>query len=95
MREAFWRAFTDAENLSAQTVSTIASILFERWKDNIKDLTDLIMVINHKSWQHSDFGTELCDLYAELYYEYYEKAIDYLEKKGRDEDLTYFIRTLD
>lgn len=96
MKDIFWQAFTDAEETGEATIVAIATILFQRWKDTIKELTNLVMVINHKSWAHHDLGNDdLCSLYADLYYQYYEKAINYLENKGRDEDLTYFIRTLD
>ena len=96
MREEFWHVFDEAEESGEPTVTVIASILYQRWRDSICDLTDLIMVINHKSWDHYQKGNDkFQELYTELYYEYYEKALDYLEKNNRDEELTYFIRTLD
>ena len=96
MKEFFWEAFDDAEEAGNSTVIAIASILYQRWCDRIHELTDLVMVINHKSWDHYEkrnIGFQ--ELYTDLYYEYYEKAINYMEKKGMDSELTYFIRTLD
>lgn len=96
MREVFWKAFDDAEETGNATIIAIASIMYQRWRDDIHELTDLVMVINHKSWDHYSKGNAAFqELYTDLYYEYYEKAINYLESKGRDEELTYFIRTLD
>ena len=96
MRDEFWAAFTDAEETGNMTVITIASILYQRWRDEIHELTDLVMVINHKSWEHYRNGNNgFQELYTDLYYEYYEKAINYLESKKRDSELSYFIRTLD
>ena len=55
-----------------------------------------LLLINHKSWDHHDRGNdELSSLYADLYYEYYEDAIDYLDTQKDEEGLRYFIRTLD
>lgn len=96
MRETFWEAFDEAEEGGNATIITIANILYQRWRDSIHELTDLIMVINHKSWDHyQKRNVGFQELYTDLYYKYYEKAIEYLEKEHRDEDLTYFIRTLD
>lgn len=96
MRETFWEAFDNAEETGPDTIIAIAGILYLRWRDHIKELTDFVMVVNHKSWNHHDMGNSgLCSLYADLYYKYYEKAINYLEENNREEDLRYFIRTLD
>lgn len=96
MKDTFWRAFDEAEEAGRATVIEIASILYQRWRNNIEELTDLVMVINHKSWDHHYNGNDdMCNLYADLYYEYYEKAIQYLEDNGREKDITYFVRTLD
>lgn len=96
MKDKFWAAFDEAEETGDATIQVIASLAYERWKDSIEELTDLVMVINHKCWEHYRLGnSELSSLYGDLYYFYYEKAINYLEKGKRNEDLTYFIRTLD
>lgn len=96
MREEFWEAFDNAEEAGEATVITIARMLYLRWRDQIHELTDLVMVINHKSWDHYRRGdAAFQELYTDLYYEYYEKAINYLESNKRDEELSYFIRTLD
>ena len=96
MRELFWGRFDTAELCGSHTIKSVAEASFDEYRDNIEGLTMLVMVINHKSWMHHEIGNDnLCSLYADLYYEYYEKAIELLEKEMRDKDLTYFIRTLD
>lgn len=96
MRETIWNAFDIAELDGDNAIKELAEASFNKSKDMIEWLTMLVMVINHKSWHHHDLGnSNLCELYAELYYKYYEKAIDLLESESRDKDLTYFIRTLD
>lgn len=96
MRELFWERFDTAEMCGEATIKGVAEANFDVYKDDIEGLTMLVMVINHKSWNHHDMGNDkLCSLYADLYYKYYEKAIDYLEENNREEDLRYFIRTLD
>lgn len=96
MESVFWEAFDNADETGKKTITAIAGILFERWKDEVHELTDLVMVINHKCWEHYRNGNDdLSSFYGDLYYEYYEKTINYMEKKGMDSELTYFIRTLD
>lgn len=96
MRELFWQRFDLAELGGENVIKDVAKVSFDEYKDKIEWLTMLVMVINHKSWNHHDIGnSKLCSLYADLYYKYYEKAIDYLDENNREEDLRYFIRTLD
>lgn len=96
MEELFWQRFRLAEMCGPETIKGVAEASFNEYKDDIEGLTMLVMTINHKSWAHHDMGNErLSNLYADLYYEYDEKAINYLEKKGNQEELTYFFRTLD
>ena len=95
MRELFWERFDAAELCGNETIKGVAEASFDEYKDDVKNLTALVMVINHKSWAWHDLHRdELCSLYADLYYKYYEKAINYLDKTN-PEGLTYFIRTLD
>ena len=96
MRELFWQRFDLAEMCGKNTIVGVAESSFDEYKDDIEGLTWLVMVINHKSWVHHERGnSELCELYANLYYKYYEEAINYLEKKDNEDDIRYFIRTLD
>lgn len=91
----FMQDFSAIEDLGEVEIKELAEKLFQLWKDDIVHLTELVMVINHKSWAWYNVDDELCTIYTELYYEYDEKAINYLESKGNEEDLSYFFRTLD
>jgi len=96
MKEFFWQRFDLAEMCGKNTIIGVAEASFDEFKDDIEGLTMLVMVINHKSWDHHGRDNAgLSELYADLYYQYYEKAIEYLESKNRNDDLSYFIRTLD
>ena len=88
MKTIIWKQFDVAELCGKETIKGVAEADFDEYKDDIESLTALIMVINHKSWAHQ--ADDLCDLYADLYYEYYEKAINYLNEQDRHEELTYF-----
>ena len=92
----FWDDFSMAELFSEAAIIDTADRVFKEWKDNYKYLTELIMVINHKSWYwYSRNNNDLSLLYEGLYYKYDEMAITYLEKNRPEEELTYYFKTLD
>ena len=91
----YWEDFSIAEPFGIAAIKDTALAAFNGCKDNYIWLTELIMVLNHKSWYWHQKNNELMELYAELYYKYDEKAIDYLEKNYGEEELRYFFRTLD
>lgn len=91
----FWQDFEIAEHFGASAIIDTAYRAFHSWKDNIEYLTELIMVINHKSWYFVKKNTKYSQLYADLYYEYDEKAIAYIQKNMSKEELNYYFRTLD
>ena len=64
----------------------------DEWKTNYQYLTELVMVLNWKLWQHYELGNnELSDVYQELW----ETADDYAMSHLKGEELNYFIRTTD
>lgn len=65
---------------------------FKGWKSNTEYVTELVMVLNWKSWEHSSKGNNaLAKLYVELYYELDNWCVENL--KG--DDLQYYYRTID
>ena len=92
----FWADFSIAEAFGEHAIEDTAARAYEEWKDDVKYLTELVMILNHKCWDFYRHGNEeLCTLYEDLYYEYYDKASEYLDNKGNTEDLSYFFSTLD
>ena len=91
----FMYDFAAIDEKGEVAIRALAQKLFDTYKDNIVYLTELIMVINHRSWYWYNIDDELCDIYTRLYYDFDEKAINYLEEQGNEENLSYFFRTLD
>lgn len=63
----------------------------EGWKDNYQYLTELVMVLNWKIWEHYETNSGLAEIYQELW----EKADIYAQENLKDEELSYFYRTTD
>lgn len=82
--------FGIAEHFGKSAIMDTYTRAFKGWKHNYKYLTELVMVLNWKSWEHFE-NPMLCNLYADLFY----KARGYAMTHLKGEELSYFIRTTD
>ena len=64
---------------------------FKEWKNNYKYLTELVMVLNWKIWEHYETNEPLAKLYNDLW----EQANNYACNNLKGEELNYFYRTTD
>ena len=88
----FWTDFSIADMFGTDAVKDTYKRAFEEWKNDYKYLTELVMVLNWKIWEHWDKGrTEL----AEVYDQYWRECYDYGLNNHKGDELTYFWRTLD
>lgn len=86
----FYQDFSIADIFGVRAILDTYDRAFDEWKSNYKYMTELVMVLNWKSWEHED-NEELCSLYSELYY----KALDWAYDNLKGEELNYFMRTID
>lgn len=86
----FFEDFSIADNFGISAVKDTYNRAFNEWKTDYKYLTELVMVLNWKSWQWEN-NEAFCELYSDLYY----KARDYALSNLKGEELTYFFRTTD
>ena len=87
----FWEDFSIADRLGISAVKDTYERAFNNWKGNYKYLTELVLVLNHKIWQHYEKNEELARVYNDLW----EKADTYAVSNLKGEELSYFYRTLD
>lgn len=86
----FFEDFGIAEYFGKSAIMDTYTRAFKGWKHDYKYLTELVMVLNWKSWEHQN-NQSLCALYADLFY----KARAWAMKNLKGEELSYFIRTTD
>lgn len=91
----FWDDFSIAEKFGEKAIRDTAKRVFNEWHTNIKFLAELVMVLNHKCWAWNNKRDDLMQLYSALYFEYNDKAWDWLEQNGTEEDKNYYFKTLD
>ena len=89
----YWQRFSIAERYGENEINDTYKELFEESKNDYKLLTELVMILNHKSWEHCENikKTKLCDKYADLFRTAYEYACKHLEGY----QLRYFLEVTD
>ncbi len=87
----FWMDFSIADSFGKAGVQDTYNRAFREWKHNHIYLTELVMVLNWKIFQHYETNEPLARLYDKLWREADEYACDNL--KG--DELDYYFQTTD
>lgn len=88
----FWMDFSIADKFGIKAVKDTFNRAYKEWKKDYKYLTDLVIVLNRKCWQHYDAGNdELSQLYADYYY----KARDYACSHLKGKEMDYYFEMTD
>ena len=61
------------------------------WKDDVEYMAELVIVLNHKIWEHYEHNESLAKLYNELWI----KTDDFCRDHFTGKDLSYYFRTID
>ena len=88
----FWMDFSIADRFGKAAVKDTYKTAFESWKDNYKYLTELVMVLNHKIWEHHEAGN---NSFAELYDKLWRKADLYAMENLKGKGLRFFCTVTD
>ena len=87
----FFQDFSIADNFGVEAIRNTYKRAFKEWKDNYEYLTELVMVLNWKIWEHYESN----DKYAEVYNELWKEADLWACENLKGEALEYFYRTTD
>ena len=88
----FFEDFSIADNFGIKAIKDTYKRAFKAWKNDYEYITELVMVLNWKIWQHFH---EKNDAYAEVYQSLYEEADAWAINNLKGEALEYFYRTTD
>lgn len=88
----FWEDFSIADKFGEGAIRDTAERAYTEWHTDYRYLTELVMVLNHKAWEHEN-NSKLCKLYSDLYYIYDDAALN--ELTGNEEAMQYYFKTLD
>lgn len=89
---SFWSDFSIAEKFGISAIKDTFNRAFNEWKDNYKYLTELVMILNWKIWEHHEKNNRA---YAELYNALWEAADAYACENLNGDEATYFFRVTD
>jgi len=89
----YWQRFSIAEEHGKPEIRAVYKEIFNEAKDDYKLLTELVMVLNHKAWQHCESldNTKFCKIYTELY----NTANEYAHSHLKGEEMDYFFDVTD
>ena len=87
----FYMDFSIAEKFGVSAIRDTYKRAFDEWKSNYMYLTELVMVLNWKIWEHYETNQE----FAELYNTLWKKTDHYAMSHLKGKELRYFLDTTD
>ena len=92
METTFYLDFSIADRFGESAIKDTYKRAFRDWKNSYEYLTELVIALNHKIWEHYQKGNQS---YAELYDELWRKADNYAMENLKGKELEYFFRKTD
>lgn len=84
--------FTIADKYGENAIRDTFNRAFNEWKSNYVYLTELVISLNWKIWEHYENGNR--DI-AKVYTELWQKADIYARDNLKEEELSFFYRVTD
>ena len=93
MQTSFWQDFGIADRFGIEAIEDTYARAFSEWKSNYIYLTELVIVLNWKIWEHweKDNNSPIAKLYNRLWQEADEYAMNNLKGK----EMSHFLRVTD
>lgn len=92
----FWQDFSIADQYGIYEIVDTFNRAFDEWKSDYKYLTELVLVLNHKIFQHYvSGGDKTQNRIASLYNVLWTKANEYALDNLQGEEAEYFYRVTD
>ena len=90
-KTTFYTDFSIAEGFGKDAIIDTCNRAFNGWKSNTEYLTELVMALNWKIWEHYEHNNELAELYNSLW----DKLDRWATTHLIGDDLAYYYRTTD
>ena len=101
-KTTFWLDFSIADGFGESAVRDTYERAFNEWKSDIRYMTALCIVLNHKIWQLYQTHEKLARVYDELWkkcdgfiLDGEEVGDDYKYRNFTEDEVSYFIRATD
>lgn len=90
-KTTFFMDFSIADRFGVSAIKDTYKRAFNEWRDNYEYLTELVLVLNMKIWQHYQTNKKIAELYNDLWMQTQDYACDNLT----GDELSYFYRVTD
>ena len=88
----FYTDFSIADRYGAAAIRDTYERAVVAWKSDYKYITELVMVLNWKIWEHFEAGNRA---YAKLYDGLWRRLAEYCVNNLKGDELNYYLRTTD
>lgn len=90
-KTTFYTDFSIAEPFGINAIVDTYERAFKEWKSDVEYLTELVMVLNWKIWEHYERNEPLAKLYNDLW----TRTDEYCMENLKGDELSYFLDTTD
>lgn len=87
----FYQDFSIADNFGINAIKDTFKRTFNEWKDDYKFLTELVMVLNWKIFEHYESNESVARVYDLLW----KQADEYAMENLKDEEAKYYYEITD
>ena len=91
-KTTFWSDFSIADHFGPGAVQDTYNRAFKEWHSDCEYLTELVIVLNHKIWQHYEKDNSIL---SHLYDKLWRDTADYAVTHLKGEDLEYYLEVTD
>lgn len=91
LTSTFWEDFTIADKFGENAIKDTFKRAFDGWHSDYIMLTELVIVLNHKIWQHYESNEEIAKVYNDLW----EQADAYACDNLKGKELDFFLKITD
>ena len=91
-KTTFWQDFSIADIFGINAIRDTYNRAKDEWSSNTEYITELVIVLNHKIWQHYEKNNHAI---AKVYDELWRELHDYCLNTLKGDDLRYYIQTTD
>lgn len=87
----FYHDFSIADNFGINAIKDTFNRAFNEWKDDYKFLTELVMVLNWKIFEHYENNESIARVYDSLW----KQADEYAMENLKDKEAKYYYEITD
>ena len=91
----FYEDLSIAEMFGLDAVKETYDEIMKSWSKEYKALTEFVMALNWKTWEHADKEGRCSSKICELYINLFEEAQNYAYENLKGDELKYFMEVTD